>query len=80
MKLALKLVDIEVSIDDPDEKDRYKLIGDALGCIDALIEQRIKASYQFEGAEDETSSLTDDTRALTPDIHNLKDKAMLMYA
>ena len=41
MKINLKLADIEVCIDDPDEKERSKLLGDALGCIDAMIQSRV---------------------------------------
>lgn len=40
------MADIEVMIDDNDEKDRSKIESEALGCIDALIQSRIA----FQGA------------------------------
>jgi len=80
MKLTLKLSDIEVSIEDPEEKDRTKLIGEALGCVDVLVQDALimhgSIASQQESAEDQTSILTKDTKQLNPDIHNLTDNTM----
>jgi len=54
MKISFKLSDIEVTIEDQDEKDRSKLIQDSFDCLNGLIKGRIdlQAFYDTEPAED----------------------------
>jgi len=52
MKVTFKIGDIEAIIEDEKETDRQKLLGDALGCIEALKDQRISL-YGYAGEQEE---------------------------